>query len=99
MKLLTKTDEERLPALYSQDSQGDNAIAYVKFFHPISNWTWYVLEYDPANKDFFGFVQGHEEELGYFSLSELEEVNAFGLGVERDLYFKPTPLKHLRKAV
>jgi hypothetical protein len=36
---------------------------------------------------FFGLVDGAEEELGYFSLQELEEN-----GVERDLYWKPKPL-------
>jgi len=30
------------------------------------------------------------DELGYFSLSELKEVN-----IERDLYFEPKPLKEI----
>lgn len=37
---------------------------------------------------FFGYVIGLEAELGYFSLSELEQIRgALGLPVERDLYF------------
>ena len=34
------------------------------------------------------FGGGHEKELGYFSLPELEEIRGpFNLGVERDRYF------------
>ncbi len=47
---------------------------------------------------FFGAVNGHMFEIGYFSLSELQELRGpFGLPVERDLYFKPTPLSQIRK--
>ncbi|CCF85383.1 hypothetical protein NITHO_490006 [Nitrolancea hollandica Lb] len=42
---------------------------------------------------FFGYVQGLEAELGYFSLSELEQLRgALRLPVERDLYFEPCRL-------
>lgn len=44
---------------------------------------------------FFGFVIGHEEEWGYFSLSELQSINVRGLTVERDLYFDPAPIKEV----
>ena len=40
MYLLPDDIRAQLPSLYSQDSQGDAAIAYVKFFTPDSNWTW-----------------------------------------------------------
>ena len=47
---------------------------------------------------FFGLVKGFEEELGYFSLKELSEVrDDWGLGVERDLYFKPMKMSEIRK--
>ena len=37
---------------------------------------------------FFGLVEGHEKELGYFQLAELEGVTGIGgLKIERDLYF------------
>ena len=95
MKLLTEEIKKVLPKLYEQDGKGLNAIAYVKFFTPDSNWTWYVTEFD--GKDiFFGLVDGFEKELGYFSLKELESVKGpLGLKIERDLYFKPTMLKNL----
>jgi hypothetical protein len=37
---------------------------------------------------FFGLVEGHEKELGYFNLSELQSVKGpFGLKIERDMHF------------
>ena len=47
MKLLTKEIIRKLPALYSQDGLGDNAIVYIKFFTPDANWTWFVTEGSP----------------------------------------------------
>ncbi len=97
MKLITKEISTILPKLYEQDSKGLNAIAYVKFFTPDSNWTWYVTEYN-GDDIFFGLVDGLEKELGYFSLSELKSVRGpFGLNVERDLYFEPATLEELMK--
>ena len=87
MKLLTKELKKKLPPLYANEDKKDPD-AIVKFFTPFSNWTWYATEFD--GKDlFFGLVDGHEKELGYFSLSELESL---GGKIERDLYWRPTPL-------
>ena len=37
---------------------------------------------------FFGLVDGHEKELGYFTLSELKQVRGgLRLPIERDMYF------------
>lgn len=44
---------------------------------------------------FFGLVIGHEPELGYFSVDELEQVRGrLGLPIERDLHFTPAPLSY-----
>ncbi len=95
MKLLTKAIRKQLPALYSQDGKGGEAVAYVKYFTPSAQWTWYGCEYD-GQDTFFGLVEGHEKELGYFILSELESVRGpMGLPVERDLHFKPTKLSEI----
>lgn len=99
MKLMTKALAKTLPALGSTDALGDAALARVKYFHPLSNWTWYATEYDPATRMFFGLVKGFETELGYFSLDELESVKVRGLGIERDLFWRPEPLSEIRKAV
>lgn len=95
--LLTLEIGKQLPPLYGQEHLGEYAIAHVKFFAPWNNWTWYGSEYDPAQRLFFGKVVGHETELGYFSLDELEQVRGpWGLKIERDLYFQPTPLKNCK---
>ncbi len=87
MKLLTKEIEEQFKKIGSQENIKDPQIV-VKFFDPTGSWTWYATEYDRNTKTFFGLVHGHEKELGYFSLEELESVKgAFGLGIERDEYF------------
>ena len=87
----------RLPPLYSQEGQGEEAIAQVKFFTPWTSWTWYASEYDPAERLFFGIVMGHEREFGYFALDELEAIRGpGGLRIERDLYWQPRPLRECR---
>ena len=95
MKLLTQEIRKKLPPLYSQDGKGAKAIAQVKFFTPDSNFTFYATEFD-GKDTFFGLVEGHEKELGYFSLSELEKVRGpLGLPIERDLWWKPKTLEEI----
>jgi Protein of unknown function (DUF2958) len=97
MTLLTDEIKHQLPPLYSTETTPD-PIAWVKFFTPDASWTWYATEFD-GEDTFFGLVQEQDEELGYFSLSELQTLQGpFGLTVERDISFKPTPLSALRTA-
>jgi DUF2958 family protein len=70
---------------------------------PQGRCTFYVLEgrREPdGNLLLFGFCVSALgpacDELGYASLQELESVRRpLGLGFERDLYFKPTPLSEI----
>ena len=95
MKLLTQELLKTLPALYAQEDKGSKAIVHVKFFTPDSNWTWYATEFD-GEDTFFGLVEGHCKELGYFGLAELEEVTGpRGMPIERDLWFKPKTLEEI----
>lgn len=97
MKLLTKAVLKSLPPLYSQEKVED-PIVRVKFFDPTGSWTWYATEFDGVDT-FFGLVDGHEEELGYFSLAELQAVRGrFSLGIERDMHWAPRPLSQCRRA-
>ncbi len=91
MRLLTDELRKTLPPLYTQEADPDPTV-FAKFFTPDSNWTWYVTEGSPEGDDFrfFGYVQGHEDEWGYFVLSELQSAKGpLGLGIERDLHFRP----------
>lgn len=46
----------------------------------------------------FGLVQGHEEELGYFNIHELEMLKLNdGLHIQRDLDFIPTTLQEIKE--
>jgi len=96
MQLLTKEITTKLPALYTQENEEDPMVI-CKFFAVWSNWTWYGIEFDGEDL-FFGYVLGHEAELGYFRLSELQSLKGpMGLGIERDLYFKPQALSEIKK--
>ena len=96
MKLLTQELERKLPSLGTESET-----AFVKWFTPDLNFTWYVAEYDPKTGDCFGLVEqqwrnGPEKELGYFNLKEIQDLRGkFGLPVERDRFFDPTPLLDL----
>lgn len=93
--LLPNEVAKSIPKLYEQEEMGDEAIVHVKFFDPCSQWTWYATEFD-GNDTFFGLVRGHEVELGYFSLHELQEYRGpLDMGVERDIWFRPCLLKEL----
>ena len=91
-------EEMNIPKLYETEEQKD-PIAHIKLF--IDGWTWYIIEIDKEdNNTCFGFVDGVEQELGYFTLSELESVKGlFGLKVELDRNFKPTKLSKIRASI
>ena len=92
---MTEDVRKKLPPLGTQEHLGRQAVAYVKFFTPDSNWTWYATEFD--GKDLlFGLVDGFEKELGYFSLSELQSVRGpLGLPIERDLHWASRTLEDI----
>ena len=94
--LMPESVMKQIPALYATQDQED-PIVWMKYFTPDSSWTWYVTEFDPVDRLCFGLVIGHEIELGYFSLAELESVTGpLGLHIERDLHFREQPLSKVR---
>lgn len=102
MKLITKEIERKLLAtpLYSTEKvpEGDKEIL-VKFFYPYGAGTWYVVEAERQEDGdwlFFGYVELHEGEWGYFTLSELQSIMKFGRpAVERDMYGAPTKMSQV----
>lgn len=105
MKLITKAIEKALlkAPLYSSEKL-DVAPVILKLFNPYGAGTWYVLEgQNQPDGDwlFFGLVELHETELGYFTLSELQSLRKFGKpSIERDLWFEGFAVdKKARKAV
>lgn len=100
-KMMTEEIRKAIPDLYAQDGKGREAIAYVHYFS-LNGWHWYGTEFD-GDDTFFGLVRGFEEELGYFSLSELESLEGRIADtlpipiklVERDIHWTPKPLSEV----
>src|SRR5438477_10452628 len=109
MELLTEELKTQLPPLYSQQNEKDPMVV-CKFFHPLTDMTWYAIEGSPVDEDgyfdtnkekvdflFFGWVYSDFPEFGYISLSEMQDVEVMGLGMERDLNFTPKKLSEVKK--
>ena len=90
MKLMTEEIEKKAQEQYPFGSDFSQMIV-AKFFNPLSNWSWFLMNQDPADPDYlWGIVEGFEIEVGSFSLSDLQShKGALGLGIERDLHFTP----------
>jgi len=101
----TKVEMARLPKLYATEKTPcEEKLAVLKFFDPCGRGTWYAVEGQEEEGDLclFGWVAsplGPDcDEWGYFSLNELASVrNRLGLGIERDMHFRPTPIEKLIK--
>ena len=91
MKLLTKALREKLLA-NGRNRHLDHRPA-CKWFHPCGAATWLVSELDPEDPDIAHCLadlgMGHPE-IGSIRISELAAFRGrFGLGIERDLHFRP----------
>ncbi len=94
--LIPKEILDTLPNLYATEDIKD-PLCQVKLFTPDANWTWFIIEFSHEDNTIcYGYVQGLESELGYFSLEEIENVRgALHLPIERDLLFEPTKLSEI----
>src|SRR5947209_20563480 len=91
MELLPKAIRAQLPPLYSQEAVADHLVI-CKFFTPDAQWTWYALELD-GDDVFCGWVEGLDQELGYFLLPELTRARGLlGLPIERAVHLSPPSL-------
>ena len=86
-ELMTREIAEGLPGLYEQDGAEDPTV-YAHYFSCVNGWDWWLLEFDGTDEA-FGLVEGYDDELGYFSLKEMAELNrSMGFAVvERDFDF------------
>lgn len=99
MQLLTEELRAQLPGIYAQADNPDPTV-HAKFFTPDAGWTWFVTEGQETEEDFtfFGYVNGHCLELGYFSLKELLLARGpMKLPIERDLHFEPAPWSKVKR--
>ena len=97
MELIPKEIKEQISSLYATENQ-NNPTVFVKLF--LDSWTWYITELSIDGDIAFGYViSPFGAELGYFSLEEIKSIKgSLGIGVERDLKFKPTKLSLIKRA-
>jgi hypothetical protein len=98
MRLLPRALLRALPSLEAE--LPDDPIVVTKLFFPVGSATWFVVagnRTDDGDMLLFGYVDmgGGSPEWGYISLRELASVRVYGLGVERDLSFRPVPASTL----
>jgi hypothetical protein len=98
MKLLTKKLEMEL--LVDQSEVAD-PIVKCHWFNPVGRGDWFGIQFTDINHDIvFGYVSlfgDHNDELGDFSLAELENVTLpMGMKIERDLHWTPTLLSAVK---
>lgn len=89
----------QVPRLYATERIPlKEKVIHLHFF--IGGCDWYVAEYD-GDDLFFGYAvlddDFHNAEWGYFTLSELRDINIHGLEIDRDLYWKPTQAKEIER--
>lgn len=98
MDLMPPDLAAKLPPLGSTENEPEDKKMVVAHYFS-SSWDWYVLEYDPKDRLFYGLVHGFEVEYGSFLLDELESVKpkGFQMGIELDLYWTPTLMSEIYK--
>ncbi|MCR4265843.1 DUF2958 domain-containing protein [Nitratireductor sp. ZSWI3] len=90
MILIPDDIRARLLANGAAEAETDH-FPVVKLFDPAGAATWLLTEMSPDGDTLFGLCDlgFGAPELGSVSLAELESVkSAFGLGIERDLWFE-----------
>ena len=98
MQLLTKPIIKQAMEQYKKGSDFKAQMVVAKFFHPMSNWNWYLMNMDDENGSYcWGIVDGFAVESGSFSMDELRDLKVGGLPMERDRYFKPIKADELWK--
>jgi len=90
MKLLTKSIKNKLIDNHKKQDGSKEFKVVTKLFNPNGIGTWYLTELNPETNVAFGLCCITDKELGYVSLDELQDFKpAFGLPIERDLWFEP----------
>lgn len=89
-----------IPPIYTQDGKRKNAVVYLHYFNPSSDW--YITELDKETNEGYGYVilNGDTQfsEFGYIPLEQLTEqmsnVNVFAQP-QIDQFFKPKTLNQV----
>ena len=80
---------EKMPRLYTQDGKGKAAIVYAHLFGPSGDW--WLTEVNEDGTEAFGFVRlavmPDCAELGYISITELQELVDSEFIAKKDIRF------------
>jgi len=80
---------EKMPRLYTQDGKGKAAIVYAHLFGPSGDW--WLTEVNEDGTEAFGFVRLAAmpdcAELGYISITELQELVDSEFIAKKDIRF------------
>jgi len=96
MMLMTKAIKAKARKQYPRGPDMEQNVV-AKFFDPCGKWTWYLMNQDPKDTNYlWGIVKGDAIETGSFALKDLTSYKGrWGLGIERDRYFRPQPAKEI----
>lgn len=76
-----------MPGLGEADGDcAEKVKVHVKIFNPFGTGTWYLTEYSPERRVFYGLCSLDCAELGTVSQDELLSVRTMFGGLERDLH-------------
>ena len=95
MKLLTKSIQKSAEDQFDKADDMDQKIV-AKFFNPLGDWSWYLMNKDPESGYCCCIVDGNAVEMGSFMIEELQDIELpMGLGIERDTSFESITAKEL----
>tara|TARA_Y100001937_G_scaffold128673_1_gene206630 strand:- start:2024 stop:2344 length:321 start_codon:yes stop_codon:yes gene_type:complete len=90
MKLLTKEIKNKAHKQYELGSDMDKQDIVAKFFNPVGQGTWYLMNKSPEDGYCWGIVDLMAVEVGSFMIEDLEDLELpMGMKIERDKYFEP----------
>jgi hypothetical protein len=89
VKLITKELEKKLPPIDHFKGADANTVPVVARFVASTN-AYYVWEYDPQSRRFWGLVKGREVRVGFFTVRSME-----GRFAQPDHTWKPKTLSEL----
>ena len=87
-----------LPKLYSTEKiKSEDKVVKMHFF--MGGADWYIVEYDPTDRIFFGYANLGDPEMaewGTISYDELLQLKQGFVQVDRDLHWTPKKFKDIR---
>jgi hypothetical protein len=86
-----------MPVLYATEREGmEDWVVRMRFYHPVAQYSWYAVEYDPEDRVFFGWADCEFQEWGYFSLLEMAFLEVSGVRIMWDVDFEPVRFGELK---